>query len=83
VAGPGKTASFKRVPTELGPVTVGTRLSKSGRTLEVAYEAAFRGGAPKVWRPVPAVEGLKLVKVNGKNVWSGGARVVALGSKPL
>jgi hypothetical protein len=78
--GPGKTASFKRVPTELGPITVETRLSKNAQTLEVTYEAAFRGAAPKVWLHIPPVEGLRRVKVNGKNVWSGGATVVSLGS---
>ena len=78
---PGKAASFRQIPTEHGPVSLETRLASDGKTLEVTYKPALRSPLSKVWLHVPPVQGLKLVKVNGKKVWSGGARVVALGAK--
>jgi hypothetical protein len=75
---PAKTAIFGQVPTEHGPVTVETRLSSDGGTLEVVCQSEWRGRPPQVWLHIPPVQGLKLVKLNGSRVWSGGARVVAL-----
>ncbi len=79
---PGQAAIFRQIPTEYGPVTVETRLSSDGQTMQVTYQPSFRSSPSKVWLHIPPVQGLKLVKANGKSVWSGGARVVALGSEP-
>jgi hypothetical protein len=76
----GKTALFRLVPTEHGPVTVETRRSPDGKTLEITYEPVFRNPPSKVWLHVPSIEELKIVKVNGKKTWSGGGKVVALDS---
>ena len=75
---PGKAATFRKVPTEHGPVTVETRLSSNGRTLEVTYRPQLRSRVSQVWLHIPPVPGLKLVKVNGKRVWSGGTDMVGL-----
>ena len=78
---PGKAAVFRQIPTECGPVTVETRLAIDGKTFDVVYEPMFRVPPSKVWLHVPPVQGLELMKVNGKSVWSGGARLIALGSE--
>jgi hypothetical protein len=75
---PGKKAVFQQMPTEHGPVTLEIRLSTDGRTLEVIYRLQLRGRLSRVWLHIPPVPGLKLVKVNGKQVWSGGAEMVPL-----
>jgi hypothetical protein len=79
---PGKAAIFRQIPTEYGPVTVDTTLSSDRETMQVTYQPSFRSSPSKIWLHIPPVQGLKLVKVNGKSVWSGGARVVALGNEP-
>ena len=75
---PKQAAIFRNVPTEFGPVTLETRLSKDGKTLDVTYQPAFRGTAPKVWLHVPPLQGLKTLKLNGKTLRLHGDRVIAL-----
>ncbi|MFZ5495379.1 MAG: hypothetical protein ACOZE5_08595 [Verrucomicrobiota bacterium] len=75
---PGKTAFFQNMPTEHGPVTVETRLSPDGETLDITYQPAFRVPPRKVWLHLPPVEGLKTVKVNGKILRFGADKSVAL-----
>jgi len=71
---------FERMPTEFGPVTVNTRLSRDGKTLEVTYKASFRRPPKKVMLHVPPVAGLKAVTVNGRTIgWDGHSGSVELG----
>ncbi len=78
---PDRRAIFRHIPTEHGPVTVETQLSSDSRTLDVVYQPALRSPVSKVWLHVPPVPGLRLAKVNGKIVWSGGSTKVALESQ--
>jgi hypothetical protein len=75
---PGKRAVFQQIPTERGPLTVETRLSSNGRTLEVVYRPQLRAPFAKVWLHIPPIPGLRVVKVNGKTAWSGRADKVLL-----
>ncbi len=71
---------FERVPTEFGPVTVNTKLSSGGKTLEVTYQASFRRPPKRVVLHVPPVSGLKAVKINGRLAeWDGRSESVELG----
>jgi len=64
----GKEAKFERMPTEFGPVTLKTRVSKDGRTLDVSYAAKFHAKPRRIVLHIPPMPGLKAVKVNGKAV---------------
>ncbi|MCI0534436.1 MAG: hypothetical protein L0Z50_04345 [Verrucomicrobiales bacterium] len=75
---PEQPAIFRQMPTEYGPVTVETRLSQDGKTLEVTYQPVFRVLPRKVWLHRPPVQGLKTVKVNGKTLRFGKSMAVAL-----
>jgi hypothetical protein len=75
---PGKEAVFRHVPTEHGPVTLTTRLSSDGQTLDVVYEPRWREDVSRVLLHIPPVPDLRLVRVNGTAVWTGGAPVVTL-----
>jgi len=75
---PSQPAVFQNIPTEFGPVTVETKLSADGRTLEVTYQPTFRGAAPKVWLHIPPVDGLTTLKVNGKELPLNGTAPIAL-----
>ncbi len=65
---PGDKAVFQSVPTTLGSVTLETRVSKDGETLDVVYQAKFWVTPDKVVLHVPPMPGLNTVKVNGKKV---------------
>jgi len=70
---------FENMPTEFGPITVKTRLSPDGKTLEVACQASFRRPPSKIRLHVPPVPGLKTVRVNGEVVaWNGRAESIEL-----
>ena len=71
-------AMFRNVPTEFGPVTLETRLSRDGKTLNVTYKPAFRNPPRKVWLHIPQVEGLKTLKLNDKAIRVRGNKVIAL-----
>jgi hypothetical protein len=58
-----------------GPVTVETKLSQDGQTLDVTYDPAFRVSPRKVWLHLPPVEGLEAVRVNGKELPFGKSKV--------
>lgn len=75
---PDVRSAFRHVPTEHGPVTVETKRSADGGTLDVLYQTEYRDPPARVWLHVPPAPGLKSVAVNGKTVWSGGARIVPL-----
>lgn len=64
---PGDTCRFDAMPTEYGPVTLHTRVSKDGTTLDVTWKPAFRVKPPRVILHVPPVQGLRRLRVNGKN----------------
>ena len=63
---PGDVARFERVPTEYGPVSLVTRMSRDGRTLDVRYRAAFRAAPKRVLLHAPPSPGLRTVRVNGQ-----------------
>jgi hypothetical protein len=62
----GRPATFDRVPTELGPVSLSCRLAGGGKRLEVAFEPRFRRRPRSVILHVPPVAGLQKVVVNGR-----------------
>lgn len=67
---PGKSTAFDRIPTEFGPVTIRTKMPKTGGALEVEFLPCFRRG----WEPerivlhAPPVTGLKSLKLNGRAI---------------
>ena len=65
---PGATATFAKMPTEFGPVTLQTKVSADGRTLNVTFKPAFRKGASpaRIVLHVPPITGLRQLLVNGK-----------------
>ena len=65
---PGAAAAFDKMPTEFGPVTLQTKVSADGQTLNVKFKPAFRKGvAPaRIRLHVPPIPGLKRLVVNGK-----------------
>ena len=65
---PGGEGVYQSVPTIYGPVSLRTKVSKDGKTLDVTYAAKFRSAPKKVVLHVPPMPGLKTVKVNGKKV---------------
>jgi hypothetical protein len=71
----GDEGTYEKMPTIYGPVTVRTRASKDGKTLDVTYEAKFRIIPKKVTLHIPPMPGLKTVKVNGKKVTPRGGKV--------
>lgn len=64
---PGTDCRFDSIPTVHGPVTLATRRSKDGKTLDIRFKPAFRKNAkaPKVLLHVPAADGLRTIKING------------------
>jgi len=65
---PGAVARFDAIPTEFGPVTLLTKVSRDGKTLAVTYRPKFRHPPSKVWLHIPPVAGLRTVLVNGRRV---------------
>ncbi len=64
---PATRRRFESLPTEFGPVTLATRVSRDGRTLALASRPAFRGAtAAAVILHVPPIPGLRSVRVNGR-----------------
>lgn len=63
----GKICRFEKMPTEYGPVTLTTQRSSDGKTLDIQFKPAFRKGIkpPSVKVHLPAVDGLKTVRING------------------
>ncbi|MBI4024223.1 MAG: hypothetical protein HY360_04525 [Verrucomicrobia bacterium] len=69
----GKESIFEKIPTECGVVTLATRLSNDGTTLDVRFVPEWRHPPKRVILHVPPVQGLKAVKVNhAKGVPKGG-----------
>lgn len=75
---PGDAAVLGDMPTEFGPVTLATRGTQDGRTLDVIWRPAFRSVLRRVMLHLPPVPGLKTVKINGKAQPVKGKRQVPL-----
>ncbi len=73
---PGKACRFDAMPTEYGPVTLRTTVSRDGKTLAVEWKPAFREAPPHVILHLPPVAGLTRMTVNGKPVKPVRGRVV-------
>ena len=72
---PGDEGLYDQMPTIYGPVSLRTKVSKDGKTLDVTCAAEFRSAPKKVILHVPPMPGLKTVKVNGKKVTPKGGKV--------
>lgn len=67
-----KEASFERLPTEFGPLTLKVKLADGGKTLRVAFSPRFRITPQRVMLHVPPLEGLSSVVFNDKSLsWDG------------
>jgi len=73
---PGDKCRFDKMPTEFGPVTLHTRVSKDGKTLTLDWRPAFRDRPKKIILHVPPVPGLQTVLVNGEAVQAKGGKVM-------
>lgn len=61
---PGAACRFDAMPTEHGPVTLRTRVSRDGKTLDVTWRPSFRDKPPRVILHQPPAPGLKRMRVN-------------------
>ncbi len=61
---PGDQCRFRALPTEYGPVTLETRVSRDGRSLDVIWKPAFRAAAPAVRLHLPP--GIRSLRLNGR-----------------
>ncbi|NUQ64532.1 MAG: hypothetical protein HUU20_18865 [Pirellulales bacterium] len=69
-----KEASFARLPTEFGPVTLKFRLADRGKTLRVEFSPRFRLAPQRVMLHVPPLDGLSSVVLNDAPLsWDGKA----------
>jgi hypothetical protein len=67
-----KEASFERLPTEFGPVTLKVKLADGGKTLRVAFSPRFRLPPQRIMLHVPPCPGLSSVVLNDKPLsWDG------------
>lgn len=63
-----RDTSFLKLPTEHGQVDLAFRLADDKRRLNVTFTPRWRWGTPpKVVLHVPAVTGLRTVRINGRN----------------
>jgi hypothetical protein len=63
---PGTRARYEKIPTEFGPVTLLTAMSRDGKTLDVTYKPAFRFPPKKTVLHAPPAPGLKWIRINGE-----------------
>ncbi len=75
---PGDAVSFERMPTEFGPFTVQTRLSRDGQTLAVTSAPRFHHRPRRVVLHVPPIAGLRKIAVNDIPVHVGSKRYVGI-----
>jgi hypothetical protein len=69
-----KEASFERLPTEFGPVTLKVKLADGGKTLRVAFSPRFQVAPQRVMLHMPPLAGLSSVVFNDKPLtWDGKA----------
>ena len=80
---PGDKCRFDKLPTEYGPVTLRTRVSKDGKTLHVTWRPAFRATPKKVVLHIPPMPGLETVLVNGEAVQAKGGKVILKAGKKV
>lgn len=64
---PGDACRFDAVPTLYGPVTLRTRRSRDGGTLEVTFRSEFHHAPRRMWLHVPPAPGLRRVVINGRS----------------
>jgi len=76
---PGDVSRFESMPTEFGPVTLRTKMSKDGKALAVEFKPDFRAEPRRVVLHVPPVAGLKKMTVNGKQADAGKKQIVISG----
>jgi len=72
---PGDKCRFDNLPTEFGPVTLRTNVSKDGKTLDITWRPAFRAKPKKIVLHLPPMPGLQKVLVNGETVRAKGGKV--------
>jgi len=71
----GKPATFERMPTEFGPVTLRVEPAGGGKELSVAFVPQFRTAPSRVVLHVPPLRGLERIRLNGRALaWDGRAR---------
>jgi hypothetical protein len=75
---PGKASRFEDMPTELGPVTLRTKLSADGKRLDVRFDPRFHTRPSRIVLHVPSVEGLRTVRLNGKPIAAGGGKLLTI-----
>ncbi len=66
---PGGKCRFRNLPTEYGPVTLETRVSRNGHALDVTWEPAFRAASPIVRLHTPPC--IRTIRVNGQRTKAG------------
>jgi len=62
----GDSMEFVEMPTEFGPVTLRTKMSRDGRELSIQFKDQFRAKPDKIIVHIPPVPGLRKVILNGK-----------------
>ncbi len=60
--------SLVRMPTEYGPVTLASVISKNGAKLDIRYRAEFFAAPRKVVLHLPRIDGVRETRLNGKPV---------------
>lgn len=65
---PGDEGVYEKIPTIYGPVTLRTRVSRDGTTLDVTYTAAFRHAPARTVLHTPPLPGLRCLRVNGRDL---------------
>ncbi len=70
---PGDACRFDRMPTEFGPVTLRTTVSKKGERLDLEFRPEFRSKPKRIHLHVP--DGFRTVTLNGRPLPKGRRRV--------
>jgi hypothetical protein len=82
----GKPATFERMPTEFGPVTLRVEPAGGGKELSVVFVPQFKTAPSRVVLHVPPLRGLEGIRLNGRALaWDGRARQLdaLTGLKPV
>lgn len=61
-----RPATFERIATEFGPVTLGFQVEQNGRRLRVAFEPQFRHEPQSISLHVPPLDGLSEIAVGDR-----------------
>ena len=73
----GEEAIFEKLPTRFGPVTLRTKVSRDGRSLDVTFRPAWRQAPREVILHAPPT-GIRTVRVNGRPASFRGGRMKLL-----